>query len=769
MDIEFGGRAYPFRPWKPELGQVFTRTFSFDCETTKIDETCHWIAPAYMIGAAFDGQQGYFVSRDHVAAFWKAHDEVGVVFHNAAFDLEVIRLLAPELDIYAKVDADRVWDTMFLHRLYSLATEGHTAGNKGEATLETCTERYLGVDLPKDVVDDSGDLIRTSYGNWLNKPLHKMPAVYLEYLGKDVIATRQVYKKLRRRIDKLLGDCRDVWGYVSDEWLQECRDRWGPLTHHIQLRAAIVLKEITRNGMHIDLAQRDELVPILESQREQLEARLHDQGVLAKGKGSQKALQAKFQKLAAQHPEVYFPKTEKGLFATSAEALHDLAAYVLFVDDLLKYRTVDKLLETFLSKLGRGVVHSAFGVLVRSGRTSSYGELNAQNLPKDDRIRNCFVPSKGRVFLDLDYSTIELAALAQACASQFNWNSEMAARINAGDDLHRVFAGFVTGKPLEEVTDSERARVKPINFGKPGGMGARSLQTYAKMQYGIEYTDPEVAELSEQWLDLFPEMREFLKDTVNTPLELARALGLTLSGHYEHTGDDRMIRYPKNDGDGHVPNPILGMMCLKVLGHENPRTAKGKPYSQADLDYFWTRFEQLADQLPAKFAKAIRSRKPSKPLQRFVSSYVGRAGVFVLTGRLRAAAGYTARHNTIFQGLTSDGAKLALWRVWRKGYKIVNFIHDQILVEVSAADNLKAHAERVKKLMIKGMKEVLPDLLVDVKYAATDRWRKKAEAVFDEQGQLSLWYPKQDKKGSSHSAKHNAKRKSRRHKRAANG
>jgi hypothetical protein len=369
------------------------------------------------------------------------------------------------------------------------------------------------------------------------------------------------------------------------------------------------------------------------------------------------------------------------------------------------------------------------------------------------------VPSKGSVFLDLDYSTIELAALAQACVSQFGLTSEMAARINAGDDLHQVFAGFVTRKSYEEVTDSERARVKPINFGKPGGMGNPSLRTYAKTTYGIEYTEHEVAELSEQWLDLFPEMREFLKDTVDTPLELARALGLTLADHYEYTDDGRMIRHPENQGNAHEPNAILGMMCLKVLGDDNPRTTKGEPYTPVNLDYFWTKLGPLAERLPEKFAKAIRTRTPSKPLQWFVKSYVGRAGVFVLTGRLRAAAGYTERHNTIFQGLTSDGAKIALWKVWRKGYRIANFIHDQILVEVPAADDLKAHAERIKKLMIKGMKEVLPDVLVDVKYAATDRWRKKAKAVFDEQGRLRLWHPTKARKVSSRDAKRDVKRK----------
>jgi len=274
----------------------------------------------------------------------------------------------------------------------------------------------------------------------------------------------------------------------------------GPLTHHIQLRASIVLKEITRNGLHIDHVRRDKLVLVLKQQRNCAESRLRDHGVLVKGPGSQKALQTKFKKLAALHPEVAFPKTEGGKYATGADELHELADCVPFVEELLAYRATDKLLETFLKKLDRKVVHPSFGVLARSGRTRSYGELNAQNLPRDDRVRNCFVPSPGHLLLALDYSTIELAALAQACSKQFGWNSEMATRINTGDDLHTVFAAHVTDKKLSEVTKEERDRVKPINFGKPGGMGDRSIQAYAKATYGIEYTAEEVAELSERWL-----------------------------------------------------------------------------------------------------------------------------------------------------------------------------------------------------------------------------------------------------------------------------
>jgi DNA polymerase family A len=458
-----------------------------------------------------------------------------------------------------------------------------------------------------------------------------------------------------------------------------------------------------------------------------------------KGAGSQTALQAKLRKAAAAHPHIPFPTTPAGRYATDADTLTDLAAHLPFVADLLEYRAADKLLESFLNKLDRPVVRPSFGVLARTGRTTSFGELNAQNLPRDPRVRNCFVPSPGHVFLDLDFVTVELVALAQACLSQFGSASAMAARINAGDDLHRVFAGYVTGQPPERVSKEDRDRVKPINFGKPGGMGDRALQEYARTAYGVTYTDAEVGVLSGQWLALFPEMQAFLADGHDTPLALARRLDLTPVRHHEHTGDPRFARHPDNRGRGDVPNAILGAMCLKVLGTAEPRTGGRESYRAADVDFFWARLESLAAELSAEHALAVRDRAPSPALRRAVTTLVDRAAVFVLTGRLRAAAGYTARHNTVFQGLASDGAKLALWRVWRAGYRVVNFVHDQLLVEVPAGDDLRAHAERVRAEMEAGMRAVVPDVRVAVEYAATDRWQKGAKAVYDARGRLVVW------------------------------
>ena len=64
MDITFSSKTYPFVPWKPATGQVFASAFSFDSETTLIDDQHPWLTPAYVLGAAFDGQRGFFVPRD---------------------------------------------------------------------------------------------------------------------------------------------------------------------------------------------------------------------------------------------------------------------------------------------------------------------------------------------------------------------------------------------------------------------------------------------------------------------------------------------------------------------------------------------------------------------------------------------------------------------------------------------------------------------------------------------------------------------------------
>lgn len=462
-------------------------------------------------------------------------------------------------------------------------------------------------------------------------------------------------------------------------------------------------------------------------------------GFLARGPGSQKALQEILRGLEAANPDLTFPRTSSGKYQTNREALEELAGREPIIQSLLEYRALVKLVSTYLAKMAKPVLHPSFNPLTHTGRTSSFGEINAQNLPRDERVRSCFIPSPGHVFLNADYSTVELATLAQSVMSQFDLPSEMAEAINRGEDLHRRLAACVTGKLADQVTADERQKAKAINFGKPGGMGNQGLQAYAKASYGAELSDQEVEEISTAWYDQYPEMVEFLGDDENLRQEVAALLDLTPLSYYEHTGSRSFLDHPANAGRESEPHEILGGMCLKVLKQPEPCIRDGRPYTAEELDYFWSRLAARVEVLPSEHHAAIHDRRASVKLQQAVMRQVGKSPVFTLTGRLRANASFCQRHNTVFQGLAADGAKLGLWYVWRAGYRVVNFIHDELLVEIPAWENLALHAGIIRYLMLQGMRCVVPDVRVGVEWVIADRWYKSAGIAINQKGQLTAW------------------------------
>jgi len=547
--------------------------------------------------------------------------------------------------------------------------------------------------------------------------------VYREHLAKDAIATLLVHDVLQRRLGAILDQATDAFGYVSREWLDEQRRRWGPQTHHIQLRAAIVLREITANGLHLDVERCDELAQELAGVLETKRELLRQHGYLPGEKGSGKTLQAILRRLAAQHPELDLPRTDALNLQTSGEALANAAQIDPFVRTLLEYEDVKKLQSCFLKKMQRRVLHPSFDVLKVTGRTSSFGEINAQNLPRDDRVRSCIVARPGHLLLAADYRMIELVCLAEACQQQFGRVSQMARRINAGEDLHCELSARVVGSTASEVSDEDRNRAKPINFGKPGGMGNAALQRYAKASYNVELDDSEVEQLSAAWFEMFPEMEDFLEDNL-AARNIAQDLGLTPVDFAEHTGNQSFLRHPANEGREHQPHPILGQMCLKALREPSPVTGGGRVYTTGELEYFWGRVQARVSAYPDLVRTAIEGCQPSITLHRAVKGFYDVGGVITLTGRLRARARYTARRNTIFQGLAADGAKLALWALWRAGYRIVNFIHDEILIDLPETVNFMEHQSRVVAYMVTAMRAVVSSVTLEVEARINRSWSK---------------------------------------------
>jgi DNA polymerase I-like protein with 3'-5' exonuclease and polymerase domains len=107
-----------------------------------------------------------------------------------------------------------------------------------------------------------------------------------------------------------------------------------------------------------------------------------------------------------------------------------------------------------------------------------------------------------------------------------------------------------------------------------------------------------------------------------------------------------------------------------------------------------------------------------------------------LTGRVRGRVGFTQARNTPFQGLAADGAKLALWELIRTGYRVVAFIHDEVVIELPEDADHTAEARTIETILNREMEKVTGAVPVASEFALARRWSKKAKPRFDADGGL---------------------------------
>lgn len=742
-----GTTTVTFNEWLPGHAPLTGAVIAADTETTLIDDSNPWMTPTLVLMQAFDGSRGVFVAPENVPAFMAAHPVAYFAFHNAPFDLNVIQRTHERAeipyDIYTLVDNRQVIDTKILYQLLVLGSDGHAATGKGQSTLAKCVAKCLGIELPKDSLDEDGDDIRKGFNKYLRIPIGEIAADVLTYAAKDVLATHALLMDLMRRLEQLRDAAPRCFGYVDGIHLADCWQEYGPLTHDTQLRGAIVCEEMRANGIHIDQARREEKLHNLDTILEEHGRALMAAGIPITGGGAMKAIQRRLEKIAAENPHVELALTPGGKFSTKAEDLAEVAGY----DEegvLLKYverKAAEKLRNTYIEKMG-GRLHPRFGILMRTGRTNCTGDLALQTIPKELNatdatmtVRKCIVASPGHEFVMADFSQIELVVLAFAWKYQFGFGTRLHDVINSGQDVHRIIAGTVLRIDSKDVTDEQRKAAKAISFGAPGRMGQLTLQKLAKNNYGKDLSIDEVEAALAAYHTAFPELTTFLdhhpeRGDVDVGMELARYLRLTPRAVDEGTGRRHHDRPGSDEPDG-----MFGGMLLKVLGRASPASRRGKPYDPETVSYLWGAARKLADIITgnekkrARLVDQLRRRQPSRELQRAVVSYFDKTPVMSATGRIRAGAKATASRNTIFQSVAADGGLLALWKLFRAGYRVVAFVHDEIVVEIPVDSDRESHAAEIARLMIEGMHEVIPGMLVKVEAFVSPSF-SKAEAVF---------------------------------------
>ncbi len=204
-------------------------------------------------------------------------------------------------------------------------------------------------------------------------------------------------------------------------------------------------------------------------------------------------------------------KTKTG-YSTSAEVLDKLAPEYPIVKDILEYRQLTKLKSTYADGLSGciaedGRIHSNFNqTITATGRISST-EPNLQNIPVRMElgrlIRKVFIPDEGCVFVDADYSQIELRVLAHMSGDR-----KLIEAYQQAEDIHRITASQVFHVPFEEVTSLQRRNAKAVNFGIVYGISSFGLSQ------DLSISTKEAKEYIERYFETYPGIKGFLDGLV---------------------------------------------------------------------------------------------------------------------------------------------------------------------------------------------------------------------------------------------------------------
>lgn len=339
-----------------------------------------------------------------------------------------------------------------------------------------------------------------------------------EYLGQTVNSRTELIGKLtlnKAQLEKSEEVCKlaclesyvdyMAWNKILDLLNQE---NMYTLFDTIEMPLVFVLYGMEAEGVRVDKESLKAYGDMLAERITVLEKEIYEEAGEEFNINSPKQLGViLFEKL--QMP--YAKKTKSG-YSTAADVLDKLAPEFPFVNKILEYRQLTKLKSTYADGLATyiredGRIHGTFNqTITATGRISST-EPNLQNIPirmeLGRRIRKVFIPKDGYVFLDADYSQIELRILAHMSGDE-----KLIAAYNSAQDIHRITASQVFNVPFEEVTDLQRRNAKAVNFGIIYGISSFGLSQ------DLSISKKEASEYINKYFDTYPSIKAYIDGLV---------------------------------------------------------------------------------------------------------------------------------------------------------------------------------------------------------------------------------------------------------------
>ncbi|MCD8121038.1 MAG: DNA polymerase I [Clostridiales bacterium] len=379
----------------------------------------------------------------------------------------------------------------------------------------------LKAQLPYLGLEEESPLLDAGVAGYLLNPLkdtYGYDDLARDYLGMtvpskaDLLGKQSPGRALAEGEEKA-ATCACYMGYVAWKAMPELCEQltsqgmW-KLFLEMEMPLIYSLYHMEAVGVRVDRGQLKSYGDRLKTQMAALEQKIYE---LAGGPfniNSPKQLgEILFERMKLPHGK----KTKTG-YSTAADVLEKLAPECPMVQMILDYRQLTKLNSTYADGLAVYIqdderIHGTFNqTITATGRISST-EPNLQNIPVrmelGRAIRKVFVPEDGYVFVDADYSQIELRILASMSGDE-----RLIEAYREAQDIHAITASQVFHVPLAEVTATQRRNAKAVNFGIVYGQSAFGLSE------GLSISRKEATEYINRYFETYPGVKVFLDNLV---------------------------------------------------------------------------------------------------------------------------------------------------------------------------------------------------------------------------------------------------------------
>ena len=396
------------------------------------------------------------------------------------------------------------------------------------------------------------------------------------------------------------GCAEAVWNLRSVLHETLCKQGMDKLYYEMELPLCGVLYRMEQEGVAIDRAQLEQFGAMLAQRIDDCEKLIYCYSDGPFNINSTKQLgELLFEKLAL--PPV--KKTKTG-YSTNADVLEKLKNKHPIIPAIMDYRMLTKLKSTYADGLMKvicddGRIRTTFQNLVTATGRLSSTEPNLQNIPvRTDlgaEIRKMFVPRAGNVFVDADYSQIELRVLAHIAD-----DTVMQDAFKSGMDIHTVTASQVFGVPPEQVTPLQRRNAKAVNFGIVYGISEFSLAD------DIGVSRYEAKEYIDNYLANYRGVKAYMKQVV----EGAREKGYTetMYGRRRYIPELKSSNFNIRSGAERIAlnTPIQGTAAdLIKLAMIRVDKALGEKYPEAKL--LLQVHDELIVECPEEIAEDVAS------------------------------------------------------------------------------------------------------------------------------------------------------------------